>query len=660
VTQPRSVTERLIRPDSVPVLIVYVVALLGIPSALIIRPLGAAGTPAQIIGVALFAFWAASRVVMRPAPLRSNPVKWLLFALAAAFLASYVAGMIRPIAYTAEVNSADRTLLSLMAWCGVSLVLIEGVTSLARLETLLRVVAAGVTAIAVLGIIQFTFSLDLTTIIKIPGLVQNHDFGELVARSAYNRVTATTTHPIEFGVVLSAVLPLVIHFARFSETAAQRRRWWIATMLVAIALPLSVARSAAIGGVIAILYLFYTWPGRLQIKAAIVFVVGILGMSMVVPGLLGTIRGLFLNAATDPSTQGRTADYAPVFQYTAERPIFGRGVGTFIPSIYRTLDNAYLATLVEAGIVGLLVLLVLFVGSGCVAGSVRRHSTSPKVRNLGQSLKAGLAVLAVNAATFDAFGFSMCAGVIFLLIGATGALWQIETGQVPVVLKDPRRATRWTAAAATTLVALTGVAALHVMAAKPDYQAYGAVLVSPPLDPHQPPFAYSGDTSRTVSVLQDVMRSDAVRDKLGSTAPDYAVAFGDGSLVVGSDVAGDLSPTLHFAVTAPDVNGANVALRSVMAEARNQLTQMQVRAGVPRTDLLRVDTLQQQPAFPVYGRPTRAKAGLILLLIIATIAFYQLIRRRPLLMLPWRTGGAIPTWSGITSLLPVRRQPVKT
>ena len=35
-----------------------------------------------------------------------------------------------------------------------------------------------------------------------------------------------------------------------------------------------------------------------------------------------------------------------------ERPLFGRGFGTFLPELYRYIDNTYLLGLVEFGIVG--------------------------------------------------------------------------------------------------------------------------------------------------------------------------------------------------------------------------------------------------------------------------------------------------------------------
>ena len=625
----RSIAARVTAADTLPALVAYIVVLVAIPSELIVRPLGAAGTPAQIVAVGMLCWWLASRILTRQPLVRTNPVKWLLLLFAVSILASYVAGMSRPVTFGAESSSADRSLLTLCAWCGVVLLLADGITSRARLESLLKVLAAGVTGIAILGMFQFFLRIDIAHIIRIPGLTANQEFGDLIARSAYRRVSGTTSHPIEFGVVLASVLPLVIHFARFSPTQTQRRRWWLATVIVGVALPLSVARSGMIGALIVVLYLFHTWPPRLRVRMLVAGAVGVVAMSVVVPGLLGTIKSLFLNASSDPSTQGRTADYAPIFRYTAQHPLFGRGTGTFIPSIFRTLDNQYLATLVDSGIVGLLALLTLFIGTGIVAGAARRHSSSESTRDLGQCLKAGIAVVAVNSATFDSLGFSMCAGITFLLIGATGSLWAIGSRRRALpTARNPIVGHRWLAAAGIFLVAAFGLAAKGVVDAQPEFQAYGTVLVTPSTS-RQTALASASDANKMASILHDAIVSQPVRETLRQhAATNYEATVGDGSLMMDSDVLGAAAPTLRLVSVADNPVVANAALSAVIREAGNQLTLVQSKAGVPPAAMMQLQVIQQSPAFAVDGRPTRAYAGFVILLITAGTAFYQGIRRQ--------------------------------
>ncbi len=105
--------------------------------------------------------------------------------------------------------------------------------------------------------------------------------------------------------------------------------------------------------------------------------------------------------------------------------VFGRGLGTFIPEKYFILDNQYIASTLEAGLVGLSALfLVMLVSFGCARGA-RRLFKDPVSRDLAQSLAAAAAVPVVVFATFDALSFPMVPGLMFLLLGVNGALWRL-------------------------------------------------------------------------------------------------------------------------------------------------------------------------------------------------------------------------------------------
>jgi O-antigen ligase len=628
---PRKRLPLPVRPhgvDALPVLVVYVVALYGIPSVLVVGPLGAAGAPAQIIGILMLLWWLAAQLILIARPQRGNPVHWLLLAFAVAVVASYAAGMSRPVLDSLEVRSADRAMLSLCAWCGVLLVISDGISTRARLERLIRVVAGGATFIAVLGMLQFFFALDLAHFIKIPGLSVNSAFGELFDRSGYRRVSGTTSHPIEFGVVLAATLPLVLHTARFTGSRVAARWWWAAVMVVAISLPLSVARSAIIGGAIDAMFLFHTWPGWLKRRALVVGVIGAGLMSVVVPGLLGTIRGLFLNAGSDPSTQGRTADYAPVAQYVVQHPFLGRGFGTFIPDLYRTLDNQYLGLLVETGFLGLLAFLALVFGTVTIAGRIRRSTQDPRTRDLAQCLKAGIVVITVDAATFDAFGFAVCVGTLFLLLGIVAMLWHTHERDHPlpqprtVRAEQPgRRALRiggLIASVGIVFCLLVGLA--RVAVPETEFQAQAAVLLVPPQGEDQTAFSRSGNATLATSVLHDVVVSPVVRAELAKTAPgEYEVAIGDGSLMMGTDVPG-YGPTMRIAASGDTAAAAKKTLEAVIRQTHEQLAAIQRRTGVPDSEAIAVRVAATNPPHEVVGRRSRAFAAALALLTLCGVA----------------------------------------
>jgi polysaccharide biosynthesis protein PslJ len=410
---------------------VYVLLLFCIPAQLVFAPLGAAGTPAQMCGIALFVIWTARRLArLRPQKRIVKPIHCALFVFALTVLASYVVATTRAVAGI-ELRAADRGLLSLCAWAGVVLVATDGV-SRDQLDRLLRTLSWAAGGLAALGVLQFFTGLDITKYVVIPGLSANTDYASVTSRADFVRPAGTATHPIEFGVVLAMCLPIAIHYA-LDGNVRQWRRWtpvkpwrqWIPVALIAFALPVSISRSAVVGTVIVLLFLLPSWPTprRRRAYAAVFVVVGMIYLA--IPGLLGTLRNLFTGFLSDSSTQSRTGSYSVAGEYIAERPLFGRGFGTFLPS-FHILDNQFLIMLISTGIVGALAFLGLFLTGIFTARAVRRRSEVPSTRGLAQSLAASVAVGAASSATFDSLSFPMAAGTIFLVLGCVGALWRLQ------------------------------------------------------------------------------------------------------------------------------------------------------------------------------------------------------------------------------------------
>jgi O-antigen ligase len=239
-------------------------------------------------------------------------------------------------------------------------------------------------------------------------------------------VQGTATHPIEFSVTLSMVLPIATHFALFAQTRKDRVTWWLTTGTILTAVIFSLSRSGIIGLVVGMGALLLVWNNRLRLEAAMVAVAGAVAYKAVLPGLLGTIRSLFLNLGNDPSVQGRTDDYQHIGRYIAERPWFGRGPRTFLRERYFALDNQFLDTLITTGWIGVASLVTLFVVSVCVARGVYRRAVDESARHLGQALAGSLLAALVTSLTFDSLSFVGFFGVFFVVVGAAGALRRLE------------------------------------------------------------------------------------------------------------------------------------------------------------------------------------------------------------------------------------------
>ena len=412
--------------DAVTLLSLYVLLLLGLPSRLIFAPLGGAGTPAQVIAICLALWWLWDRLA-RSQPFQQRPqaVRRAMLIFVAAILSSYVAEMSRPVSGN-EANSSGIGLLALAGWLGIVLICGEGIRSRARLDLLVRRVALGGGFVATLGIAQFVSGQAFTDLIQIPGLSMNNTLTSVLSRDGFVRPSGTALHPIEFGVAMSVLLPLALHVAMRRDQAGPIRRWF-PVVAIAGSIPISISRSAILGTIVVLALLLPTWP-RFTRRVAYVGITGLLGgVSVAVPGMIGTITRLFTGISQDDSARSRTDSYALAWEFITRSPFIGRGFMTFLPQ-YRILDNQYLGLLIDAGVVGVFALLGVFVTAIVLGLRRRRRSTDPATRSLAQSLAASVAAAAVCFAFFDAFSFPMLSGLTFLSIGLVAAL---EASEAP-------------------------------------------------------------------------------------------------------------------------------------------------------------------------------------------------------------------------------------
>ncbi len=427
--------------DAVAVLTVYVTLLELVPSSWTVPSLGAAGTPANIYALLMLMWYIASWLGGRLLPARGTRavrIAFLLFSVCV--LTSYTAlaeSDRAPI--TLETSAADRGLIGLVAWAGVVVVSSGAITDLDRLKTLLRRMVVFGSFVGALGILEFMTRKDLLANIHVPGLRVSSDISGLMTRGAFTRPTSTAAHPLELAGVLAMLLPFAIQQAL--DPARRESSWarrWLPVILIGGALPMTVSRTSMIGLVVVLVVLIPTWKPARRWAALGFIVLGAGALKLVTHGLLTTVLNLFsaFLGGGDNSTQARTMDYAGVAQYVAQRPLFGRGFRTFIPSLYRYTDNQYLLAVVEIGIIGALSIIVLyFTGIRCGRLGRKLWKDEP-TRELGQSFVAAMAAALVMSATFDTLGFPMFAGVMFLLLGCSGAYLGISRREGDLV---PRR-----------------------------------------------------------------------------------------------------------------------------------------------------------------------------------------------------------------------------
>lgn len=411
-------TSRRGTVDATTVLTVYLTLLLAIPSAMVVGPLGSAGAPSTIMAIGILFWWAWSHIQRNRSltigfqPVRAAMLGWLIV-----MLAVYAHAMSSPIPFD-EISPADSGMLKLIGMAGVLLVANDGIPNLERYRVLLRrmVIAAGI--IALFGLIQYITRQLFVDRIQIPGLTGTLTDAGVIMRSGFARPSGTSTHPIEYGVVLTMILPLAITYAFKSPS----RRWLYRGVLCAItfAVFLSISRSAVLCAVAGLVVLAISWSNAARLRLiAFMIVIGTV-VYLTVPGVLGAVTALFTGATEDSSVASRTGSYDIVGHFISTSPILGRGFGTFLPK-YWILDNGYLGMLIEGGILGFAGLATLIVAAGFAARLAHHTAVNEFDRDIGQAMLASIAAGACGLAFFDTFGFPQSAGVFFLLLGVAGA-----------------------------------------------------------------------------------------------------------------------------------------------------------------------------------------------------------------------------------------------
>ena len=190
-----------------------------LPSRLTFGPLGGAGSPATMLGLAMLAWWVYYQVG-RSAPTGAGPqpVRTGLFFFLAAVAISYVVAMTRAIDPD-EASTAQLGPIVLLAWAGVLLVLNDGIPNRARLRDLLAQAGVRGGRVGDVGVIQFVTGETLVDRITIPGLSLNQPLGGFTSRGGFNRPPGTTLHAIEYGSVLTMILPIALNVAITDRTA---------------------------------------------------------------------------------------------------------------------------------------------------------------------------------------------------------------------------------------------------------------------------------------------------------------------------------------------------------------------------------------------------------------------------------------------------------
>lgn len=429
--------------DVVWVTSVFLVLTFGMSARWIVRPFGAIGQPAVFVAGACLWWWVMGRIARDPGLARGpDRIRSVLLSLWWFLLLTYVLSFTRPLT-VAETNGSARAVVLFSCLFGVALLIGDGVADRDRLDVLVDRVVTAAAFLALIGIVQFVFGRDPWTAIDFPGLVLNRDSASVGERAIFNRPFATALHPIEFGTVSAALLPLALHRGLHPRVGRGLPGRWGPVILLGSAVPMSVSRSAVVSLVVGLLVVAGRWSWRRRAAMSVAGLAFVVWVWALVPGLVGTVLSLFENAGNDPSVTARTDRIPRVLALWEEHPWLGRGFGTYNINDYFLLDNEVYGMLLDTGVIGLAVWACTMVAVCSLILSATARSDAA-TRHLGGALVACIVALLASTATFDAFAYRILLGSLFVLIGCGAALRRLErasasgtVGRAPLPVGHP-------------------------------------------------------------------------------------------------------------------------------------------------------------------------------------------------------------------------------
>ncbi|ONI80920.1 hypothetical protein ALI22I_45805 [Saccharothrix sp. ALI-22-I] len=412
------------RTDGATLVCLLLLALLIIPARLVLSFVPMTLPPALVVALLLGVLWLSGQMVDTVGMSKGrNVVRTAVALYLASQLATYGVATRRWLP-TDELTVADSSIIRIMSMIAVAVFACDAIRSKERLDRVLKLLLGCSAVIAFVGLVQFGLGVDLAGYVSLPGLrTQDNGYSAMEARSIFRRPTGTTNHPIEFGLVCAMAVPLGAHYVfKARDDGTPYVRWLVCLALVGLGSMTALSRTALVGVAVAAVIMVVTLPKRRKITTLGVGGGFFLGASLVVPGLFGTIRGMFSNIEDDPSVKARTADYEAAAEQIDLNPLLGRGFGTYLPTKYTILDNQFLLTLIENGYLGLFALIGMFLAAAFATIRVRMISQDEQLRSLASALLAAVLAGGIGSITFDLLGFSVATGLVFIMIGMSGAL----------------------------------------------------------------------------------------------------------------------------------------------------------------------------------------------------------------------------------------------
>lgn len=309
---------------------------------------------------------------------------------------------------------------------------IVSVVRYSHLDRLIKILVVGGAIVGLLGVYESRTGFNVfDQYARYVPLLQEHLIpGEVIDEGVLERgdrlrTYASAEHPIGLAAALVVLIPLGVYLAVVSGS----RRWWLAVGALGLGALATVSRTGVLMLMVLVLVFLWLRPRETR-RLWLALVPALVAVHFALPHTLGVLKSSFFpeegliteqrSSASSRTASGRVADLAPTLEQVSRKPLLGIGYGTQVvegPSARgRILDNQWLGTLLETGILGVIGWLWLFGRFVRRASRESKSDYSPRGWLLA-ALTASVAAFAIAMLTFDAFAFIQVTFLLFILLG---------------------------------------------------------------------------------------------------------------------------------------------------------------------------------------------------------------------------------------------------
>jgi polysaccharide biosynthesis protein PslJ len=394
--------------------------------------------PYRLMVMFLGAGWIVSLLVDRRVKLRSTGLEAPLVMFGFAMLGSIIVN-------TGRINAlavSDVVLKKLTFFFSFFLILYL-IVSVARTKELIdwvvKWLVAGGAIVSGFAIYEAWTGFNIfSNLARVIPILQLAFAPEMDVRGSRLRVFASSQHPIALGVAFVMLLPLAIYLAH----KYKQRRWQLCAGIIVMAAFSTVSRTTILMLIVVFIVFLRLRPKETK-KLWKVLLPGLAVIHVALPGALGTLEESFFPTGGLVAEQqqgaggrgsGRIADIGPSLDEWKRQFLLGQGFGTRVVDEGRInafiLDDQWLGTLLETGLVGVLAWIWLFRRFLKMVNREARRDQTERGWLL-TALSASVLAYALAMLTYDAWSFIQVTWLLFILLGVGAVVLQMEDEPLP-------------------------------------------------------------------------------------------------------------------------------------------------------------------------------------------------------------------------------------